>query len=189
MSVSASSMRFSSLGLTLAVLGCTGDPTLVGDVSGTDSVVGIVLRENTAQMYVCGGPDNLEVHHHWVDLTLDGTTWSGSTDGLEVTFEGDDSGVLGEITDGTELWPFTAAPGRGGDGPWRSSADLDGCEAGVVVRNGGAAMQGVHYCPAVPSFAQVVPIGVFRPGSGEIEVGVLDTPEVQFTVFPVDPGT
>lgn len=182
-------MRLDSLGLVLAIGGCTvRAPTLVGEVEGADTIVGIALHDDTAQMYVCGGPNDLGRHHHWVSLTRDGSGWSGSNGALGVTFEGDDNGVLGAVSDDEGTLPFSATPGRRGDGPWQPAEPLAGCTAGVVVQGGGASMQGVHICVDDPVAAQVVPIGVFEPSRRRIDVSVLDDPTTQFTVVPADAG-
>lgn len=188
MSVTGWAMRAVPVYLSILLVGCAPSGTLVGNVSGADTVVGIALGDDGGRMYVCGGPEDQDIHHHWVTLERDGDRYTGTADELSVTFQGDRSGVSGEITTGEETFAFTAEPGSNGDGPWRDQGDLNGCQSGVVVRDGGSAMQGVLFCPAEPSFAQVVPIGVFNPEEGEVRVGVDGDPNIEFTVLPVDPG-
>lgn len=184
-----SSRAASYVVVLLALVGCGSPVTLVGEVEGADSVVGISIGEERALMYLCGGPTDMERHHHWIDLTTTADGWEGTTDDIEVVLTGNEDGVVGEITEGGKVvLPVSASPGRSGDGPWQANVSLSGCQAGVVVKDGGTAMQGVHFCAEGPNFAQVVPIGVFEPRTGQIEVGLLGDADTQFTVVPAEPG-
>ena len=190
------STRWAFVGAVLAILpGCAEDGVesgrFVGDVDGTDTVIGVVIEEGTGLAYVCGGEEDKERHHHWIELssvdgTFAGTTTSG---GLELTVEmvaeGDD--LSGTIEGGDESLSFTASAAAETDGPWRPEQDLDPCEAGVVVRGGSTAMQGVHYCDITAEAAQVIPIELISGDLGRIEVELETDPGVQFAIVPAVP--
>ncbi len=184
------------VGAALAA-GCTGPSSFVGEIEGTDAVVGVVLEGGVGRMYACGGPASQADYHHWYELEADGEGWSGAVGAREVVLEpaagGGFSGFL--TVDGEPAGTLALSPGGADEGPWIPESDVgdEGCLAGAVVFDGGSGLQGVYYCldelvPGKATFtAQVVPVGAVDPSSGRIPVRVADEADLEFAIVPASP--
>jgi hypothetical protein len=163
----------------VALLGsaCAADPKVfVGELDGTDAVVGLVARGDLGRMYVCGGPETMDTLNGWVDVTREGDGWAGASDAITV----DPSGTLS--VDG-EPHGFALRAGADPDGPWAADGPAGECPVGVVVLDGGARIQGVA-CPRAAAPAQVVPVGLVKPGAHRLDVRA---DELEFAVVPAEP--
>jgi hypothetical protein len=139
-------------------------PLYVGNVSGIDALLAVVVDGEELVAYVCGGSSSFATHSRWfrapagdarereIDLENDGLSLVGSLDG---------SGARGELreADGT-IRSWTAAALHGGVAGLYAVED-EGCLTGVIV---GASEEGADppaqgtWCNAAGERAQVTPL-------------------------------
>ncbi|MBX2802901.1 MAG: hypothetical protein KTR31_34785 [Myxococcales bacterium] len=144
------------------------------------------MDDELGRMYLCGGEQDRDQHHHWFDLQESDGGWSGnSEDGtLTVALDGDAAtGLQGSVGGLSAPLTFEATPATDPGGPWEP-AEATSCEVGVVVFGDPPEVQGLALCD-VALAAQVVPIGVVDAGVDRFEVRVSDGDP--FEVVPAGP--
>jgi hypothetical protein len=157
-----------SLSLALLLLaplaaGCgdeTVAPAFVGQVAGTDAVVGAVSEADQIAFYVCGGPSSYAHLTRWFtgDVAADGSI---DLQNAGWTLTGDLVGGSGTLAGPVgETHPWTARPVSGEvDGLY--SYMVGSCRTGAVVGDldgtGALRLQGT-WCDGYGEFAQVTPI-------------------------------
>lgn len=172
----------------LAAVGCSSSPTgtFVGQLEGTTSRVGVVLAEDRGLLYVCGGEQDLDRHHHWFELEPNGAGWIG-TEADTVSLEISGDGLQGSVTVGGQADTLTATPAEGVDGLYEATEDtLSACRVGVVVADGGSVAQGA-FCPDVTTAVQVVPIDFSALSAAGFAAQSDTEPPVELFVEPARP--
>ncbi|MEQ1564525.1 MAG: hypothetical protein ABMA64_02720 [Myxococcota bacterium] len=169
--------------MVLSLAACVPTRTYVGEVEGTDAVVGLVTGDGVGRLYLCGGPTTMSALNQWFELAVDGDTAAGWAEGWTVFATGPDPWA-GELMDPTGAsWNFTAEAGVEGAGPYEAKSPVGECPAGAVVLDAHT-LRGVA-CPTALVPAQVVPVGVLRPG-GRVAVRT-DDGALSFVVEPAAP--
>lgn len=157
-------MRLRLLAVVLAVTACSGGAPafarFTGTVAGSDAVIGAVVQDGHAAVYVCGGASTFGTMSRWYEATLgnDGEFMTGKDGwGIYVLFTPGAPTVTGSLhtPQGADLTFSVAVATSGADGLYE--AFDSGCRTGVVVT--GSKVQGT-WCDSLGHFAQVTPVKV-----------------------------
>jgi hypothetical protein len=165
--------------------------TLVGQVDGSDIVLGIVVDDDDVTAYACGGVDTYATHSRWFEGSFgddgDPDAFAIELDGFLLSGERSQNAIAGSLRepDGTTR-SFTTAPTDEDGLSGLYDADLDGCRTGVVLfaTPDGIEGQGT-YCSDGGEFIQVIilqPVELKANGV-EVQIDKADGP----TTFFVQP--
>lgn len=149
----------------------------VGEVTGTDAVVGIAVKDDELVIgYVCGGPTTISDLTSWVSGPLNGTAFEAERGGDAVigTFDASGDTISGVVDVDETDRPFTATrvPDGSAGGLYGAGLDDRDCLTGVVVIDGPSQrVQGASTCGAqLDEFNQVTPTAVPEPEGFDVAI-------------------
>jgi hypothetical protein len=157
----------------------------VGELEGGQVKLGIVLRDETVQVYVCGHGATLLSHTRWFKGSADGDAFVLEADGWQLRGGRVELGFRGQlISPDRERSQFTTEPVQEGSDDGVYAAAGSGCRAGAIVwPHAGAKGCGVQgsQCNEQGERAQVTPISC--PVDGRMEVSAVFDGVEQRTLF------
>ncbi|MEM9454499.1 MAG: hypothetical protein AAGF11_09995 [Myxococcota bacterium] len=154
--------------------------TLVGTVEGTDLALGVLLDDDTIDIYQCGGEQTFDTHSYWfrgvIGAGEDPNAFEIEREGFTVVGVRTAEGLEGELVepDGTRH-PFHTDPIADEDVPGVYVAEHDGRTTGVIVRQDGDTLvaQGSSCTSTQPRRCdQVIILAPLTVESGQIDVQV-----------------
>jgi hypothetical protein len=166
--------------------------TLVGQVDGSDVVLGVVVDGDEVTAYACGGVDTYATHSRWFEGRFgdgdDPDAFSIELEGFVLAGERSSNAIAGSLRDPDgSTHSYTVAPTAEDGLSGVYDAELDGCRTGVVLF---ATPEGVEgqgtYCTGEGVFTQVIilqPVALQADGI-EVQVETTDGP-TSFFVQPV----
>lgn len=167
--------------------------SLVGQLDGSDVVLGVVLSDDDEiTAYACGGVDTYATHSRWFEGRFgegdDPDAFSIELEDFVLSGRRTSDAIAGSLRDpdGTTR-SFTVAPTADDSLSGLYDADVDGCRTGVVLFSTPDGVEGQGtYCNDAGEFIQVIILQPVALSAGGVQVQV-DKPDgpSTFVVHPL----